>query len=241
MDPETPHIDIADFELKNATFEVRFHECYLHWDRAGSIWTEAVTKWPKLEVIKGEPSTTAFRLEDSFQLSVHIDRANIIALKPQSTLRDLMEMSDIFIPIVVKRLEIRDFSRVALRLTYFKSYPDKASASSAFVTTQALRIPTGSHFGIEGTPLFPEYSLRLEGESRGATVRMKAVGRKLDFVPPAGAEGLTPLHEEKYGFEFDVDYFTIASVGIGQISFGDWIKQALHLIRRDSSHFLRGA
>lgn len=208
MDPETPQIDIADFELKNATFEVRFHESYLHWDRAGSIWTEALAKWPKLEVIQGEPAKTVFRLENNHQLSVQIDRANIIALKPQSTLRELMDISEAFVATVVKRLEITAFSHVALRLTYFKSYPDKGSASSAFLTTQAIRIPTGPQFGIDGTPLFPEYSLRWEGQSIGATVRMRALGRKLDFVPPPGLEGLSPLHEEKYGFEFDVDYFT---------------------------------
>ena len=47
------------------------------------------------------------------------------------------------------------------------------------------------------------------------------------------------FHEEKHGINWlDIDYYTIATTGVGQLHIGEWISQVAHLVRRDGKAFL---
>ncbi len=39
---------------------------------------------------------------------------------------------------------------------------------------------------------------------------------------------------------FDVDYYTVRPVRVGQIRLKDWIEQAFHMIKRDTNKILAG-
>jgi hypothetical protein len=69
---------------------------------------------------------------------------------------------------------------------------------------------------------------------------MRAEGRKFDFDPPPNVRELSPIHNEIFGASFDIDYYTLANVSIGQFRAQEWVSHVLHLVRRDAGAFLRG-
>jgi len=237
--PNNP-LDLSDFQLEQAVFEARYALAYLHWDRAGAIWTEARTKWPGLQLSQAEPAGTQFTLENRYALSVSLDKATAVDHRPDRVLKSFVELLEDFVELITRRLEITDYSRIGLRLIFMKQYPDQEAASFALLSTNILRIPEGPRFGIDSPPILPEYAVRWEGKATGTTVRMKAEGRKYGFDPPLDWKEVSPVHKEEYYLKFDIDYYTVASVAVGQFSAKDWIDQALHFIRRDSKAFLGG-
>jgi len=151
-----------------------------------------------------------------------------------------MEKVAYFVDATSAHLKIQEYLRVGLRLFYRRTYRDKESSTIGVLETKLFSVPEGPHFGIKGSYSFPEFAIRWEGESLGVSFRLKAEGRKIDFDPPMDAPELQTIHEEKFGILCDVDYFTSGSLLVGQFRAHDWIKNGLHVIRRDSRGFLGG-
>ena len=233
-------MNIKDFQFERSVFEFRYSQSYLHWDRAGVLWHAALSKWPKLKRTRGEPNITSFMLENDYEISVMVDKTNIICYYPKSNLADFIEKAHYFLGSVTRQLEIEQFTRVGLRMFYFKSYPDEQSASADMLGAKLLNLPDGPHFGLDGSFTYPELAARWEGRAAGVTVRLRSEGRKIDFDPPHGIGELQSVHEEKFGLVCDLDYYTKGTVTTGQFRTQDWINQVLHLIRRDSHKFLGG-
>jgi hypothetical protein len=76
-------MDINDFHLERAIFEYRYSPSYLHWDRAGALWTEAASKWPQLKNTRGEPNITTFKLDDAYEISVTSEKASVTGYEPK--------------------------------------------------------------------------------------------------------------------------------------------------------------
>jgi hypothetical protein len=229
---------VSDFQLERAAFELRYPQAYLLWDRAGSIWSEAVRRWPALKLVRGEPSHISFTLENQHELAVTLEKANAVSHFP--AMSTFVQLADTFTGLVTQHLELDHYIRIGLRLFYFRAFPSREEASKAAVSIRILNPPEGRHFGIEPPYLLPECAFRLEGPSIGVTIRLRAEGRVVDFQPPMNARGLKPHHAEDWGVLFDVDYYTLANVTIGQFKAEDWINSAVHVIRRDSEAFLGG-
>lgn len=233
-------MDISDFHLEKAIFEYRYSPSYLLWDRAGSIWSEALTRWPQLKLVRGEPTITSFTLENTYELSVTIDKSSVIAHHPKPDLSDFIQKAVHFLTLTVKHLDILEYTRIGFRLLYFRSYPTEQAASNAFLECKTLVLPEGPHFGlVDGGFSLPEYAVRWEGKAAAVTIRLRTEGRKLDFDPPMGVRELKAVHDEKFGIVFDVDHYTKGTVLSGQFRASEWIGNALHVTRRDSKNFLR--
>ena len=231
-------MDLSEFELERSIFEFRYSPSYLHWDKAGVLWNDAQTKWPKLKLKRGEPNVTSFMLDNTYEIAVTVDKASVVCYFPESDLADFIEKVDYFLGATTKQLDISQYTRVGLRLPYFKKYPNVESASAGILEPKLLNLPGGPHFGLEGSFSLPEFAVRWEGSAAGVTVRLRTEGRKLDFDPPIGVRELKPFHEEKFGLVYDVDYYTKGTLTVGQFRTQDWIKNVLHVIRRDSRRFL---
>jgi hypothetical protein len=229
---------LDDFVLEKVAFETRHRSAYLLWDKAGVIWTKAAKRWPKLDPKPShiEPAKITFRFGTDLEASVEIGSALAIGHYPN--LKEFGEFTEEFVRLVTHELQVEDYSRVGLRFTYFLLFKTKESAAAALLNSGLLRLPAGKHFSIDGKVTFPKAAFRWEGESLGALVRLEAEGRKLDFDPPMGVKELPSVHEEKFGIVLDIDYYTIASTGVGQLHIGEWISQVSHLVRRDSKAFL---
>lgn len=233
-------MDLNDFVLERSIFQFRYSPSYLLWDNAGVLWNDAQIKWPKLKIKRGEPNVTAFTLDNKYDIAVAPESASVVCHFPSSDLADFIDKAAYFVGATTARLVIHEYSRVGLRLLYRRTYADKESATSGLLESKLLNLSEGPHFGIKGFFSFPEFAIRWEGESVGVALRLRAEGRKIDFDPPMEAPELQPIHEEKFGLLYDIDYFTNGTLTVGQFRTQDWIKNALHLVRRDSRKFLGG-
>ena len=83
-------LDLAQFDIEKVSFEVRYENAYLLWDRAGLIWSQARTKWPAIIMKHAEPNDTTFSLDNRYELVVRLDSAFVVAHRPASNLDDII-------------------------------------------------------------------------------------------------------------------------------------------------------
>jgi hypothetical protein len=237
MITETRPLRIDDFEVKQVAFEVRYANAYLLWDHAGALWAEAARIWPDLEIREAKPGVTIFSRPGKNDISVRLDKANFTFLRPKRNLDEFRANAATLIQLVCRQLEITDLSRIGFRIFYEKTYPDLHAASRAILDTVSIPAPPGKHFGIEGKYNSPEYTLRLEGKSTGMRFNMAARTGRLDFDAPWEIDELESIHKEFHQVAFDIDYYTLAPVSIGQLNIQEWINNAYHVIKRDAHAF----
>ncbi len=234
-----PLLSLQDFKPESLALEVRYDPSYLHWDRSGEIWMEALARWPELKNLKGEPATTQFTLRKRYHLTASIDRASVADYRPQHIPQDLLEIADPFFEFVSRHMHITDYARIGLRPVFVKQFDTSQEASIALLSMHVLSVPGGPHFGIETTPAMLEYAIRWEGSSHGVRILVKAEKREYELDPPLN----TPFEHQtltQHLLVLDFDYFTIGRVSLSQLRLEDWIKQALHVFRRDVQEFLGG-
>lgn len=239
MTPARP-TDISDFRLLTITCECRFPEAYRLWDRAGTIWSEIAAVRPGMAKVKVEPSWTTFRLGTKYQLSVRLDSLNVTAHNPGNTIEDFVDLAGQFERIVSGCLQIERYSRIGVRPIFVREYPDRDRASSDLLGMNLIRVPAGPRFGIPGGPVYPSYGLRWEDKNRGCAVRVSVEDREYDFDTPFAWEGVAAGKVTKTDLKVDVDYFTVASVTVGQVNLSEYINSAMHFIRKDIAELLGG-
>jgi hypothetical protein len=101
-----------------------------------------------------------------------------------------------------------------------------------------MKVPSGRHFGIEGEVKGPHYAIRWEGKNLGATANLRTQARRVIVEPPLGDRVFDRIDKELFDFDYDLDYYTMTPVPIGQFRAKDWIKQAASVVERDSRVFL---
>lgn len=231
-------LNLSDFRLTSAVLEVRYTNAYIIWDRSGKIWAEISSLWPGLNVLTVQPNVVVFRLENKYELSVQIDKAHIMDLKPTSNLDDFMERADKFIKLVIQNLEIINFTRVGFRLVYVKAFPDSLQAANSLISTKMISVPHGKQFNIQGRISLPKYSIVLESDSAAARIALEVMDKKIDFDPPPNIEELKSAHLETHELVYDLDYYIPSKVSTGQLNVKEWLSQTYHLVKRDSKSFL---
>jgi hypothetical protein len=246
MPPTERALDLDQFTLATVTFEARTEPNFLQWDRAGQLWSAFLVKRPNLELVNASPDNTLFQDSTtiSFALSLKPNEGHtslvVTEQRPHPSLKNIIEGIEQFIDITSEALEFDEFTRIGIRLYFVKDFEDLTKASEALLATRLLLYPEGPHFGIEGKPTQPAYVLRWEDGKKGVTIRMQVEKRLMEFNPPAEMTGIEAFRKEVDRLLFDLDYYTIAKVALSQLVIGDWITNALHVIRRDSDKFLRG-
>lgn len=229
---------LADFELERAACEVRFATALMHWDRAGTVWTEMHRQQPDLALVVADPAKVHFRLGRSIELVSELDKLHVTVYAPRTGLDDLADVAATFFDVALAQLQVSELTRVGLRLFYFHRCQDMAAATEAFLATGCAAVPPSPHFVVDGKPTVLQYSARIEGEEKGVTVRISVEHRRMEFEPPPGISWLQPTQDESFGLLYDVDLFTRAPIGIEQLDLREWINQGRHVVRRDSGAFL---
>lgn len=232
-------LTLDGFKLFQATFEIRYDEAFLLWDRAGVIWSTVSREWPHIKCNKAEPNNTTFTV-DNCQLSATLDKAHIIDLKPTSSLSEFINKTSKFVSILNDQLSIKQFKRIGFRLIYVRKYPDEEAVAKALIEIQNLKTPNGKCFNINNKVLKPTISYHLEDDTSSVRIALEARETKVNVEPDPRVEELTPIHIVKNELIYDIDYSTIGVVSIGQLNVKEWINQIYHLIKRDSNHILGG-
>lgn len=229
-------LDLSSFELESVTLEIRYPFAYSLWDEAGQLWKAIQDNWPDIVPIFVDPKKTDFRRGDT-RLTVEMEQARIIELRPEKSLKQFLDDSREFIRMTTRCLQISTYKRVGLRLIYFKEFNDSREAAAAFLPLDLIRVPEGKKFEIDELPKNLQYALRWESDKKGIMLQCRSETRTMNLdVPFEAAHLLKPVHSERHGITLDVDYYTVAPVEPGQMDTSEWVKHAMHLIARDSRY-----
>ena len=188
-------------------------------------------------MVQGQPGQTTFRLDNQYEFNISLDRLWLVARAPQPSLAAFAEQFEHFASVCKHHLRIGEFSRVGLRHILTRKYESKELASAAFLGFGLIRAPQPC-FGVTNRPIFPAYSLRWEDEGKGCLVNCRVEERKFQLEVPFGWESEAPTDKIEPMITLDIDYYSMGRIGVDQMRFTDWIKQAVHIVRRDSSTFL---
>jgi hypothetical protein len=221
-------------------FELRYDQAYLLWDKAGAIWQDIRKANPNIKLREAGPAKVVMTIDRRFQLTIELDKLNISVFTPPSSMDDFIDLCMSVVRTSVHTLEIPLFSRVGLRVIYRQNFKSRAEASNALISTKMMKIPEGKHFGIEGEPRLPHYSIRWEGDKLGVQVIVQAQERKIMVEPALGETIVEPIEKDVFELVFDTDYSTIGTVESGQFRASEWITNGMRVIRRDSRAFLGG-
>ncbi len=233
-------LDLAAFALEQATLEIRYPVALKFWDSAGAVWQRIQEKWPDIVLAHAEPARTIFRAGNT-ALTIELESARITTTTPDRSMEEFGANAKVFAAVVVEQLGIRVFKRIGFRPVYFRQFDSREDAAASFFSLGLLRLPDNKRFEISATPVEPQYALRWESDAKGLFLQIRAETRKLDFEPPADlAREIKPVHRERSGITFDVDYYTVAPVEPAQIDAAEWVKHAVHLINRDSRYVFEG-
>jgi hypothetical protein len=195
-----------------------------------------VASHPNAKFVKADPAQTQFRLGTSYEFFVGLDRFTISAHSP--SLEDFAKTVDVFASTVVSELKIQSFTRIGIRPLFVKEYPDDHVASETLVKFNLIRTPTFPSFGITPTLIQPRYTLRVEDVEKGCLIQIYVNKRRLEAELPFAWEGNDMPVVEKTDLMIDIDYYTIAETSIGQLNAAEWVKQGIHVIRRDVDNLL---
>jgi hypothetical protein len=231
-------MNLTDLTLHTMAFEVRYAPRYLLFDRAGQFWNEMYREHSTLRMGQIAPNRVAGIIDNQYQLAVELERIVIEDFSNHKRLENFTDLCNDVLSAVVETLEISVFLRVGLRIIYRRTFGSVDDASAFMLKTGLVRVPSGKHFGIEGEARGPVYAIRWEGKALGATANLRTQARRVLMEPPLGERALERVDKELFDFDYDLDYYTMAPVPIGQFRARDWIRQAVHVVERDSRVFL---
>lgn len=205
------------------------------------MWQEAKKKWPTIKPAHVEPNRQSFNIQEKkIQLQIEWDKAFLIAYMPDSSLSEFTEIASDFEKLVREAIEIPEYTRLGFRPIFSKKYDTQKNATKDIIekTKIDFYVPGGKHFNIEGTPTEAGWSLRIEDSDHGVTLTVKSEKQTVEFNVPLEVEDFEQKKTERASLLFDVDYYTLKSVGVFQLNVRDWLTQAFHLIKRDSKVIL---
>jgi hypothetical protein len=235
-------IGIADLKLKSVSFEARYSDNFLHWDRAGKFWTDMIKAHPDMKLITGEPGRTAFRLSSECELSVQMDRFIVMQEDAAPNLKVFSEVCEDGMRRVSNQFEITEFTRLGLRKMYIKAYPTLEDASRAVLETGLVAMPDRPQFGISATAVTNvEWRAVWADSHKGCNLQLRSEELIFELQLPLNWKGMgESVRKARPQLVWDVDYFTKSRAGVAQLNVTQWIAQASHAVNRDSDNFLRG-
>jgi hypothetical protein len=234
-------LELSQFSVNRAAFEVRYDFAALLWDRAGVINSEIRKKhYPKLENRQVDPNNQSLRLAPNLELSVQTDKSFIVCKDPSSDLGELNAAASKLFPIIIQRLELTDFTRIGLRIFFRKTFSTKQECAEFMLNAVPYLRRHGKHFNIEAEVTDPTIALRWEGKTTGCLATFRVIEAKLNIDVPFefSIDLVSPV--ELIAVSLDVDYYAHALTAVTKFNSSALIENWAHLIRRDVGAFVHG-
>jgi hypothetical protein len=233
-------LQLSQFKLYRAVFEIRYIQSFLVWDHAGVAWHQLRMSFPELKVRSAQPNQQAFSLSKSMAASAGLEMTNLTAYLPAAEPEQFGTACGFFFPPIIKQLDISNLTRVGYRVTYRKVFETKeAAAEFAFAQAPDMR-RSGKHFNIDGRSLDLDVGSRWEGETTGIFVRLQTDEQRLDVDIPPEFEGVESFHVQRYGVALDLDYYAHGNTAAAKLEPRALIENWSRLIRRDVEGFFNG-
>jgi len=232
-------LTFSDFSPASFSFEVRYPDAYLLWDRAGQLSEDLQNRHQITRLTTAQPGKIAYVVNMTSEVSWQLNNLVVIENRPSTATMDAFYRlcSDCF-ELTLRLLAVNEIKRVGFRMVFFQKFSSKDDAAAALLSAGLLQFPPGKRFNVDPVQRYPEYAIRCEDQKFGYMLRLLVgeVNYELDLTPQWKGNAVEPKHEDHLVLDFD--YYSRASLPTGSFRVEEWLPQVLHVIRRDADSFL---
>lgn len=228
------------FKLVSTIIQIQYSDAYLIWDRAGFISKKLCAVWPDLKSTDARPNQQTLVGKD-FNLQTGLNSSTItftgIHTLDQLKTKRIKETFNVW----AENLELTEFSRVSMKVTYAKEYDSLQEANSFIFGLNLVRWPKTKVFDqSEQSELNGlDVSYRFEDESSFTVLRLKA--EKVNYevsLDPQITEN-PEIRVTKIRALIDFDRGLLGKVIVDKFRTDDWLKGYQHILRRDLEKILK--
>lgn len=221
----------ASFRRQHLTFEIRYPNAYLLWDRSGAIWNAAERIFRSIDAQKASPNNTTFHADNRYNLSVQIDKAYIIDNRAQSITDQISE----FICLVIDTLDIKSIERIGVRIQYAVDCKGKQEAASILAGFGLAPVPTNKVFDVEPMIVLPGYKVEGTDDQLGYLFQLYHRHRKIEIGagPEVADLDIQGVNRETDQVLADIDLFTLIPTSSSAFRASDWLQKCIRLADRD--------
>jgi hypothetical protein len=214
-------LDLDEFVIQVLTFELRFENAYLLWDRAGEMASRFIDHDPAIRFVTAQPHQQIFETDD---LHIVSELASLrVSSRGPNALKQLMDFGEVLALTTREVLRINTFTRVGFRNISRKVFPDRKTAVQTLSHVSESFGETTDDWERVGMHL----SDRLESESRGFSATIKVEQQEVNLTIPWEASNRIDFKKQKEAVGIlDSDYYTIGSVDHDAFNAETWIKFA---------------
>lgn len=234
-------LTFLDFGPLSFSFEIRYPDTYLLWDRAGQVAEELRGHHKITRRLAGEPGKIAFVIDGKTEVTWQMDRLIVADHEPSTSKTDGFYLAcENCFDITLRNLGVSELTRVGFRPIFVKKFSSKADAAAALLSMGLIRVPAGKKLNIEPTQKYPEYAIKCEDDKFGYTLRLSVqeVNYEMELIPQWKGHTVEPKRE--FFIAFDIDYYSLAALPVGSFRVREWLAQILHAIHRDTDSFFVG-
>lgn len=233
-------MEIADLQPDRFSYEVRYANAYLMWDRAGAIMQALLKEVPNLEMVEANPARITLSAKPNVDIVIELGKAFAVVHRPKRTGDDLITYATVITKAVLDVFEIASFSRVGTRLVYVREFPTLEQAAARLMSFKMLDVPKERIFNQKGALQQADYRYRWEGEATGVLVRFATETQKIEFnAGPQISDKVQSVSQSNHRLMVDIDYFSTTAVLKEQLKIDDWIRNTVHMANRDTKLFMR--
>ena len=230
----------SSFHQHQLISELRYHEAFAIWDRAGALWQELGSRFKVFKSSSVAPNNVTFFGDDRYTLSVGIERASIVDNKPEGSNERSLELFSFFAHTVIGILSINVFERVGTRFIYSIDFKTLREAQKKAEESVPYRVPKKKLFNISPESLSPSFKIEGDDGELAYVAQIYAREHKLDFRPPpdVAALGLSKMEKSLFQLVLDLDFSTKKPMPTESFDALTWLTGWNKIVRRDADAFL---
>lgn len=218
-----------DFSIDLLTFELRFDNAYLMWDRVGTYWTRLQATIPDLKLLSVQPNQQTMETKDA-QIVLDLGLLRVSTRGPKAFAL-MTDYSQLVYQTGCDLLELSTFTRVGYRSVRTKVYKDK---SLALAEVASFGPKMSCHaLGDNAHEVSFNLTGRFENDSSGLNATLKVEQREVKInVPWEALPHLENFTKNETVAYLDADFYTIGTTSRDALSADIWLRQADKLVKR---------
>lgn len=230
-----------DFRLEQIAFEVRYNYVNYYPDKLLQFWEDIQNQLAGQFIPLKEEESTIVNYNDKFEIRVSADRFAVIQFFPDSSIKELLKVSQVFFDTTIKMFEIKEVKRIGLRSIYTKDFDNPSDVAEALYQTPYINYPDDLYLIKNRIPIIPNLSLGWQDEEKGISYRLNGKSEIVGFTLPLRlvASGDFPKKIEKTYNQIvlDIDVYVHKPILPGQFFLDEWINQAYNTVRKEGVKF----
>jgi hypothetical protein len=220
-------LTLEDFSIDVLSFELRYDNAYLLWDRAGALASRILEHEPRFRFLTAQPNSQTFETDD-VKLTVELGLLRVFS-RGSSAHQKLTSTAQAITDAATEILNLTSFSRAGYRSIYKRTFPDKAAA----IKTLSPLAPTADS-SLEGFKRTSFVSTnRMEDASRGMLATAKVEEQEINVtIPWEATKYVESMRRKNWVNILDCDYYTLGSTDRDAFNTETWLKYADKSIRQ---------